>query len=65
MKKYIHEDCLKMVRDFATSTKTSKSSVHTILQELNMRKVCSKMVPKVATPEQKQARLFMAETLLR
>ncbi len=53
-----------MVRDVATSTKISKSSVHTSLQqELNMQKVCLKMVPKVLTPEQKLTRVFMAETL--
>ncbi len=58
------QDCHKQV-DIATSTKISKSSVRTILQqELNMWKVCSKMMPKVLTLEQKQARVFMAETPL-
>ncbi len=47
VKKCIDQDCRKMVRDFATSTKINKSRVHTSLQqELNMWKVCSKMVQK-------------------
>ncbi len=51
VKKGIDQDCCKTVRDLATSTKISKSSIRTILQELNVRKVFSKMVPKVLTPE--------------
>ncbi len=59
------EQVKKCSDNVATRTKISKSSVYMILrQELNMRKVCSKIVLKVLIPEQKQARMFMAETLL-
>ncbi len=65
VKKCINQDCRKTVRDIAKSAKISKSNIHTILrQELNMRKVCSKMVPKVLTPEQKHACVVMDKTLL-
>ncbi len=54
-----------MIRDVTDSTDILRTSVHKILrQNLEMKKVCSKLVLKVLTPEQKNERVFVAETFL-
>ncbi len=53
-----------MITDFADSTDISRTSVYKILrQNLEMKKVCSKLVCKVMMLEQKKERVFIAEML--
>ncbi|KAJ8958071.1 hypothetical protein NQ318_002084 [Aromia moschata] len=55
------------IRGLAEITKIDKECVRQILHEsFNMRKVCSKMVPKlpVSTPEQKQSRMNICADIL-
>jgi len=50
-------DCQLTVRMIAEELGLGKSSVHMILTEhLDMKKVCTKIVPKLLTPEQKLRR---------
>ncbi len=65
VKQEIEKDCRKTIRDVADSTDISCTSVHKILQQnLEMKKVCSKLVLKVLMPEQKKEQVFIAETFL-
>ena len=53
------------VRMIADQLNLSKSSLHNILrEELKMRKLCAKIVPKVLSEEQKQRRVFCASDWL-
>ncbi len=61
----IEKDCRKMIRNVADNDHILRTSVHKILrQNLEMKKVRSKMVLKVLTLEQKRGRVFIAETFL-
>ncbi len=54
-----------MNREVADSTNISHTSVHEILwQNLEMKKVCLKLVLKVLMPKQKKERVFVAEMFL-
>ncbi len=54
----VGEDRRKQVRMIAGELGLLKSSVHNILtQNLGMRKVCAKIVPRVLTDEQKERRI--------
>ncbi len=65
MKRKIEKNHRKTIRLVADSTDILCTSVHKIIQQnLEMKKVCSKLVLKVLTPEQKKERVFIAETLL-
>ncbi len=53
-----------MIRDVTDSTNILCTSVHKIIQQnLEMKKVCSKLALKVLMPEQKKKRVFIAETV--
>lgn len=53
------------VRMIAEELSISKDTVWTIITEdLGMRKVCAKMVPKILTEDQKERRLAICEDLV-
>jgi len=55
----VHENCRLTVRSIAEQVNTDGETVRKILTEdLDMRKVCAKMVPKELTEEQKERRVF-------
>ena len=55
----LHENRLRTVRTIAEQLNIDRETVRKILTEdLDMRKVCAKMVPKELTEEQKQRRVF-------
>jgi len=55
----LHENCRLTVRSIAEQVNIDKETVRKILTEdLDMRKVCAKMVPKELNKEQKQRRVF-------
>ncbi len=65
VKQKIKKDRRKTIRDVADNTDISRTSEHKILwQNLEMKKVCLKLVLKVLMPEQKKERIFIAETFL-
>jgi len=55
----VHENPLLTVRSIAEQVNIDRETVRKILTEdLDMRKVCAKMVPKELTEEEKQRRVF-------
>ena len=65
VKAALNTDRRLSVRLIADQTELPKSIVHEIITtELNMRKVCAKLVPKVLTEHQKQNRILIARDLL-
>jgi histone-lysine N-methyltransferase SETMAR len=59
------EDRRITVRELANEIGVSIGSVHSILtEELGMRRVSAKFVPKLLTMEQKQRRLEIAQDML-
>jgi len=55
----VHGNCWLTVRSIAEQVNIDRETVREILTEdLDMRKVCAKMVPKELTKEQKQRRDF-------
>jgi len=57
------ENCRLTVRSIAEQVNIDRETVRKILTEdLDMRKVCAKMVPKELTEEQKQRRVFSYQT---
>jgi transposase-like protein len=55
----VREDCRLIVRSIAVQVNIDRETVREILTEdLDMRKVCAKMVLKELTEEQKQRRVF-------
>ena len=55
----VRENCWLTVRSTAEQVNIDRETVRKILTEdLDMRKVCAKMVPKELTKEQKQRRVF-------
>lgn len=65
----IHEMILSdrklKLREIAMELKISEGSVFTILREhLSMKKLCSKWVPRLLTPDQKKQRIFDSERCL-
>ncbi len=61
----IEKDRWKMIRDVADGADISHTSVYKILwQNLEMEKVCLKLVLKVLAPEQKKEWVFIAVTFL-
>ncbi|XP_070851493.1 histone-lysine N-methyltransferase SETMAR-like [Drosophila suzukii] len=53
------------LKEIADASKISEGSVFTILHEhLDLRKLCSKWVPRLLTPDQKQQRIDASETCL-
>jgi len=55
----VHENHQLTVRSIAEQVNIDRKTVRKILTEdLDMRKVCAKMVPKELTREQKQRRVF-------
>ena len=61
----VREDRRMTIEQIADVVDVSTGAVHQILHEsLNMRKVCARWVPKMLTPEQKQARVDTCEELL-
>ncbi len=65
VKREIKKDHRKTIRDVTDSNDILSTSVHKIiLQNLEMKKVCLKLVLKVLTLEHKKERVFIAETFL-
>ena len=65
VKAVLNSDRRLSVRLIADKTELPKSIVHEIMAtELNMRKVCAKLVPKVLTDDQKQNRILISRDLL-
>ena len=59
------ENCRLTVRSIAEQVNVDRETVRKILTEdLDMRKVCGKMVPKELTEEQKQRRVTICQDLL-
>ena len=66
VKMVIEQDARLSVRDIASCTGISESSVQTILKKrLDLRKVCARWVPHLLTEEQKTQRLKCARELLK
>ena len=62
----VEQDAWLSVRDIASCTGISESSVQTILKKrLNLRKVCARWVPHLLTVEQKTQHLKCARELLK
>jgi len=61
----LRENCWLTVRSIAEQVNIDSETVRKILTEnLDMRKVCAKMVPKKLTEEQKQRRVTICQDLL-
>jgi len=61
----VHENCQLTVRSIAEQVNIDRETVRKILTEdLDMRKVCAKMVPNKLTEEQKQRRVTICQDLL-
>jgi len=61
----VHENRQLTVRSIAKQVNIDRETVRKILTEdLDMRKVCAKMVPKELTEEQKQRRVTICQDLL-
>jgi len=59
VRQIVHENCWLTVRSIAEQVNIDRETVWKILTEnLDMRKVCAKMVPKELTEEQKPRRVF-------
>ena len=59
VRQFVHENRRLIVRSIAEQVNIDRETVMKILTEdLVMRKVCAKMVPKELTEEQKQRRVF-------
>ena len=55
VRQIVHENCQMTVRSIAEQVNMDRETVRKILtDDLDMRKVCAKMVPKEFTEEQKQ-----------
>ena len=62
VKEFVRSDRRLMVRMIAEELTINKSTVWSIIFEnLGMRKVCAKMVPKLLSDEQKERRLVVCE----
>ena len=62
----VEQDARLSVKDIASCTGISESSVQTILKKrLDLRKVCARCVPHLLTEEQKTQRLKCARELLK
>ena len=65
IRQIVRENCWLTVRSVAEQVNTDRKTVRKILTEdLDMRKVCAKMVPKKLTEEQKQRRVTICKDLL-
>ncbi|XP_026333857.1 protein GVQW3-like [Hyposmocoma kahamanoa] len=65
VRQLLNEDRRQGVRLIAQTLNIAKSTVHRIVtEELHMRKVCAKLVPKVLTDEQKDLRVLRCRELL-
>ena len=61
----MRENCRLTVRSTAEQVNIDRETVRKILTEdLDMRKVCAKMIPKELTEEQKQRRVTTCQDLL-
>ena len=62
----MRENCGLTVRSIAEQVNINRETVRKILTEdLEMRKVCAKMVPKELTEEQEQRRVTICQDLLK
>lgn len=62
----IRQDRRLSIRAIAEMIGIDKESVRQVLHEhFNMKKVCSKMVPKILTPEQKDSRMEICSDILK
>jgi [histone H3]-lysine36 N-dimethyltransferase SETMAR len=65
VKEVIRKDRRLGVRAIAELTHINRESVRRILvEELDMKKVCAKMVPRLLTPEQKECRMNISADIL-
>ena len=65
IRQIVRENCWLTVRSIAEQVNINRETVRKILTEdLDMRKVCEKMVPKDLTKEQKQRRVTICQDLL-
>ena len=65
IRQIVHENCWLTVRRLAEQVNINTETVRKILTEdLDMRKVCAKMVPKELAEEQKQRRVTICQELL-
>jgi len=65
VRQIVHENRRLTVRSIAEQVNIDRETVRKILTEdLDMRKVCAKMVPKELTKEQKQRRVTIYQDLL-
>ena len=61
----MHENCQLTVRSIAEQVNIDRETVRKILTEdLDMREVCAKMIPKELSEEQKQRRVTICQDLL-
>ena len=58
VRQIVRENRRLTVRSIAEQVNIDRETVRKILTDLNMRKLCAKMVPKELTEEQKQRRVF-------
>jgi len=59
VRQIVRENCRLTLRSISEQVNINRETVRKILTEdLDMRKVCAKMVPKELTEEQKQRRVF-------
>jgi len=65
IRQIVRENCWLTVRSIAEQVNIDRETAMKILTEdLDMRKVCAKMVPKELTEEQKQRRVTICQDLL-
>jgi len=65
IRQIVRENCWLTVRSITEQVNIDRETVRKVLTEdLDMRKVCAKMVPKELTEEQKQRRVTICQDLL-
>jgi len=64
IRRLVHEDCRRTIKDIATIVNVSYGTVQTILTcDLNMHRVAAKFVPRLLTPEQKEHGVAICQEL--
>ena len=64
IRRLVHEDRRRTIKDIATIINVSYGTVQTILTcDLNMHHVAAKFVPRLLTPEQKEHRVAICQEL--
>jgi len=64
IRRLVHEDCRRTIKDIAAIVNVSYGTVQIILTfDLNMHRVAAKFVPRLLTPEQKEHRVAISQEL--